>query len=114
MGLFQPDLLGLVERDARLGTRILLPLARITGQRLIRADGEILRQHETLARYAADLHAADVVAAKPPRPPALAASAPPPADPAQQNLPPLDDLHADSNSDGHTAEAVPPGARAVD
>lgn len=117
MGLFQPDLLGLVQREARLGTKILLPLARITGQRLIRADSEILRQHETLARYAADRTApvrppiladSDGLTPLEDAPRALSASTPPSA---AHDADPL----AESNSDGHTAEPVPPGeARAVD
>ncbi|QXD14240.1 cyclic nucleotide-binding domain-containing protein [Rhodocaloribacter litoris] len=40
-GFFQPELLDLLERNPRLGVKVLLPLARITGQRLVRADEEL-------------------------------------------------------------------------
>ena len=40
-GLFQPELLGLLDRNPRLGVKLLLPLAQIAGQRLIRADRQI-------------------------------------------------------------------------
>ncbi len=48
LGFFQPDLLGLLERDPRLGVKVLMPLARIAGQRLIHSD----RQRETLQNEA--------------------------------------------------------------
>ncbi len=47
-GLFQPDFFGLLERNPRLGVRVLLPLARIAGQRLLRADHQLLALHDEL------------------------------------------------------------------
>ena len=52
-GLFQPDLLDLLERDPRLGVKLLLPLAQIAGQRLIRADAQMQALRETLAEHEA-------------------------------------------------------------
>ncbi len=42
-GFFRPDLLNLLERNPSLGVKVLLPLAQITGQRLIHADAECAR-----------------------------------------------------------------------
>lgn len=50
-GLFQPELLDLLERDPRLGVKLLQPLAQIAGQRLIRADKKMQALREELARY---------------------------------------------------------------
>jgi CRP-like cAMP-binding protein len=50
-GLSRPDLLDLLVRNPRLGVRLLLPLAQITGQRLIRADEQIHALREALARH---------------------------------------------------------------
>lgn len=50
LGFFQPDLLDLVERQPRLGVKVLLPLAQITGQRLLRADQEKELLRATLER----------------------------------------------------------------
>jgi CRP-like cAMP-binding protein len=47
-GFFRPDLLELLERDPDIGVRVLLPLAQITGQRLIHADEEHQRLLEAL------------------------------------------------------------------
>lgn len=55
-GLFQPDLLDLLERDPRLGVKLLLPLAQIAGQRLIRADRQMQSLREDVARYRAQQH----------------------------------------------------------
>jgi len=40
-GFFRPELLDLIERKPRLGVKILLPLARITGRRLVAVDFEL-------------------------------------------------------------------------
>ena len=40
-GLFQPELYDLVRRDPRLGVKLLLPLARSLGARLVHADGQL-------------------------------------------------------------------------
>ena len=53
-GLFQPDLLDLLERDPRLGVKLLLPLAQIAGQRLIRADAQMQALREELAEHEAE------------------------------------------------------------
>jgi CRP-like cAMP-binding protein len=46
-GFFQPDLFGLIERDPRLGVKIVLRLARIIGARLRRSnDQAIALSHE--------------------------------------------------------------------
>ena len=45
-GLFQPDLLDLVERNPRLGVKVLLALARIAGQRLVHSHEQLLTLHE--------------------------------------------------------------------
>jgi CRP-like cAMP-binding protein len=41
-GFFQPDLLSLIERDPRLGVKIVLRLARMIGSRLRRANEQAL------------------------------------------------------------------------
>jgi len=41
-GFFQPDLFGLIERDPRLGVKIVLRLARITAARLRRANEQTI------------------------------------------------------------------------
>jgi CRP/FNR family cyclic AMP-dependent transcriptional regulator len=50
LGLFQPDLLGLIKRNPQLGIKVLLPLAQIAGMRLIRADQEVRALSEEVAR----------------------------------------------------------------
>ena len=52
-GLFQPDLLDLLERDPRLGVKLMVPLAQIAGQRLIRADAQMQTLREELEQYEA-------------------------------------------------------------
>ncbi len=52
-GLFQPDLLDLLERDPRLGVKLLVPLAQIAGQRLIRADAQMQALRDELAQHEA-------------------------------------------------------------
>ncbi len=52
-GLFQPDLLDLLERDPRLGVKLMVPLAQIAGRRLIRADAQMQEMREELAHYEA-------------------------------------------------------------
>ena len=49
-GLSRPDLLDVLARNPRLGVKLLLPLAQITGQRLIRADEQMHELREALAR----------------------------------------------------------------
>ena len=41
LSLFQPDLLGLLDRNPRLGVRILLSLARLVGIRLVEVSDEL-------------------------------------------------------------------------
>jgi CRP-like cAMP-binding protein len=41
-GFFQPDLFGLISRDARLGVKIVVRLAKITGQRLRIANERVV------------------------------------------------------------------------
>jgi len=38
IGLFRPDLLGLIERDPRLGIKIILPLSQLLAERLRQTD----------------------------------------------------------------------------
>ena len=40
LSLFQPDLLGLLERNPRLGVKVLLSLARLIGMRLVHVSAE--------------------------------------------------------------------------
>ncbi len=47
-GFFRPELLGLLERDPRLGVKVLLPLAQIAGRRLINTDALCAELHEEL------------------------------------------------------------------
>lgn len=47
-GLFQQELLDLIEAHPRLGVKLLLSLARVTGERLIRSDEQVLALHEQL------------------------------------------------------------------
>ena len=42
-GFFQPELIDLLERNSRLGVKILFSVARITGKRLVALDGELRR-----------------------------------------------------------------------
>ena len=42
-GFFQPELFDLIERQPRLGTKLLLPLAQIAGQRLVQANEQVER-----------------------------------------------------------------------
>ena len=67
LSLFQPDLLGLLERSPRLGVKVLLSLARLVGLRLVEVGAEAetharecAQLRETLARLQAP---ADVAAA---------------------------------------------------
>ncbi len=50
-GLFRPEVLDLLERDPRMGVKLLMPLAQIAGQRLIRADEQMQELRDALARY---------------------------------------------------------------
>ena len=52
-GLFQPELLDLLGRNPRLGVKLLLPLAQIAGQRLIRSDRQVEALRRELAQHAA-------------------------------------------------------------
>ena len=47
-GLFQAELYDLVQRNPRLGVKLLLPLARNLGNRLIHADERLQRLHDHL------------------------------------------------------------------
>ncbi|MEM1043070.1 MAG: cyclic nucleotide-binding domain-containing protein [Bacteroidota bacterium] len=48
-GLFQPELYDLVKRAPRLGVKLLLPLARTLGARLVHADEQLERLHAQAA-----------------------------------------------------------------
>ncbi|HFE52369.1 MAG TPA: cyclic nucleotide-binding domain-containing protein [Bacteroidetes bacterium] len=48
LGLFQPDLFDLIERKPKLGTKILLNLAHIIGERLRRTNAELQQLREKL------------------------------------------------------------------
>lgn len=48
LGVFQPELLGLIEREPALGVKVLLALAQITGKRLIRLSDEAQALREEL------------------------------------------------------------------
>jgi CRP-like cAMP-binding protein len=51
LSLFQPDLMGLLDRNPRLGVKILLALARLVGMRLVEVSDELegsLRKLERL------------------------------------------------------------------
>ncbi|NNF56836.1 MAG: cyclic nucleotide-binding domain-containing protein, partial [Rhodothermaceae bacterium] len=51
LSLFQPDLMGLLDRNPRLGVKILLSLARLVGMRLVEVSDELedlRREHEHL------------------------------------------------------------------
>ena len=51
LSLFQPDLLGLLDRNPRLGVKVLLSLARLAGLRLVEVSEEV----ENLTRECEDL-----------------------------------------------------------
>ncbi len=55
-GLFQPELYDLVKRSPRLGVKLLLPLARNLGARLIHADGQLERSHTQPAETEESVH----------------------------------------------------------
>jgi CRP-like cAMP-binding protein len=50
--LFQSDLYDLIEREPELGVRLIRALSRIVGERLIRANEELVRQNAMLAKKA--------------------------------------------------------------
>lgn len=55
--LFQPDLLGLLDRNPRLGVKILLSLSRLVGIRLVEVSDELetmRRDHDRLTSVAAE------------------------------------------------------------
>ena len=53
LSLFQPDLLGLLDRNSRLGVKVLLALARLVGLRLVEVSDEV----EELTRESEKLRA---------------------------------------------------------
>ncbi|GAB5533934.1 MAG: hypothetical protein Rubg2KO_01830 [Rubricoccaceae bacterium] len=53
LSLFQPDLLGLLDRNPRLGVKILVALSRLVGLRLVEVSDEV----EALCRQRDTLHA---------------------------------------------------------
>jgi CRP-like cAMP-binding protein len=53
-GFFQPDLFGLLERDPRLGVRIVLRLARMIGARLRKANEQVLACSQEITRLKAE------------------------------------------------------------
>lgn len=55
LGLFQPDLLGLLERNPRLGVKLLFALAQVTGKRLIAADQQMHDLYEEIGALKAQL-----------------------------------------------------------
>ncbi len=55
-GLFQPELYDLVQRAPRLGVKLLLPLARNLGARLVHADGQLERLHQARGPGAEPYH----------------------------------------------------------
>ena len=48
-GIFRPDLMDLIQRDPRLGLKIVLPLARLVGERLRRTN-ELLKRVSEVER----------------------------------------------------------------
>jgi CRP-like cAMP-binding protein len=80
LSLFQPDLMGLLDRNPRLGVKILLSLARLVGIRLVDVSDDLEELRRDYERLQARLHAA----AEPPPDEAL---------PAQER--PSDDGDAD-------------------
>ena len=56
LSLFQPDLLSLLDRNPRLGVKVLLALARLVGLRLVEVSDEV----EALTRECEDLRASAV------------------------------------------------------
>ncbi len=50
LGFFQSDLFGLLQRDPRLGVKIVLELARIIGERLKHSNEQISRLREEVSR----------------------------------------------------------------
>ena len=71
LSLFQPDLMGLLDRNPRLGVRILLALARLVGMRLVEVSNELEachRAHERLqTRIDRDVGGAPDAPTPPPR-----------------------------------------------
>ncbi len=53
LSLFQPDLLGLLDRNPRLGVKVLLALSRLVGLRLVEVSDEV----ESLTRECEELRA---------------------------------------------------------
>lgn len=49
-GFFQPDLFGLMERDSKLGVKIVLQVARLIGERLRKANKQLLILNEELTK----------------------------------------------------------------
>ena len=61
LSLFQPDLLGLLDRNPRLGVKVLLSLARLIGLRLVEVSDEVeatCRDRDALAAELAELRTA--------------------------------------------------------
>ncbi|MDX1421150.1 MAG: cyclic nucleotide-binding domain-containing protein [Rubricoccaceae bacterium] len=81
LSLFQPDLMGLLDRNPRLGVKILLALARLAGMRLVEVSDELegcRREVERLQAPAAEDDGA-AAAPSPPSEPAERAAPPPPS-----------------------------------
>ncbi len=84
LSLFQPDLLGLLDRNSRLGVKVLLALARLVGLRLVEVSDEVeelTRQSERL-RAASGAKSSDgaVSPEAAPLTPAVLSTAPDPVD----------------------------------
>ncbi len=68
LSLFQPDLMGLLDRNPRLGVKILLALARLAGMRLVEVSDnleEARRKHEQLQTQLEREGGAPTAAARP-------------------------------------------------
>ena len=50
----QPDLMGLLRRNPKLGVKVLISLSQITGQRLLNTSDDLLRLHEQMEKLKSD------------------------------------------------------------
>ena len=68
LSLFQPDLLGLLDRNPRLGVKILLSLARLVGIRLVEVSDELESMRKAYERLQAKPVASEVESPPPDHP----------------------------------------------
>ncbi len=68
LSLFQPDLLGLLDRNPRLGVKILLSLARLVGIRLVEVSDELESMRKAYERLQAQPVASEVESPPPDHP----------------------------------------------